>query len=125
MASLRGITAPAKLIAPSTVEFLTILALLRWARNQTGFIMAGLLGVAWGAHLTCYLDLLMGTNLIYDQYETVLGLVAVGQIAVCHDSFRHNFIALRDAVVRGRRARPIHASGGAVAFLHNEGDSSL
>jgi len=86
----RQIHAPWKLVIPGAVETLTIIAMLSWARNRTGYLQAGLLFVAWIAHLLCYLHLKTGGQLpfFYDNYEAIIQVVAVGQLAVCYDTLR-------------------------------------
>ncbi len=85
----RQITGSWKLVVPATVEALTIIALLRFSKNLTGYLQAGLLGIAWATHVLCYIDLRAGTNLVYDDYERILGVLAMGQILACHDTFAH------------------------------------
>jgi len=109
----RQIAGSWKLVVPATVEALTILALLRFSKNQTGYIQAGLLGIAWASHILCFYDLKAGTKLVYDQYETILGWVAAGQIAAFHDTiFRmgSRIFALVESIRRGG-LRGLFASG--------------
>jgi hypothetical protein len=94
----RQIQAPWKLIIPGFVEILTILALLRWARNRTGYLMASLLCVAWASHWMCYADIMNHTNLVYSRYEAILYAVSAGQLATCYDTIIHT---LRRAVRAG------------------------
>lgn len=79
-----------KLAIPGAVETLTIIALIQWARTRSGLLQVGALLLAWLAHLLCLLDVLFGSNLVYDRYETVLLLVAALQIAACHDTLKHH-----------------------------------
>ena len=84
------ITGAWKLVIPATLETATIIALLYWARNRTGYMQAGCLVIAWLAHVLCYADVVTGTNVVYDRYESLLLLVAVAQLAACHDTIIHN-----------------------------------
>jgi len=79
-----------KLVVPGAVETLTILALLRWARGITGFVQVACLAVAWLAHLLCYLDVKLGTNMVYDHYRALIGLVSLAQILAFHDTLTFN-----------------------------------
>lgn len=80
------INAAWKLAIPGAVETLTILALLQWARNRTGYRQALLLTIAWLAHALCYLDIALGTDAVYSRYEAIIQLVAVAQILACYDT---------------------------------------
>ena len=122
MLFLHSLTAPWKLVFPASVEVLTILALLHFSPNRTGFIQAGLLVVAWGAHVLCYYDLITNSNLVYDNYSTILGWVAVGQIATCYDTLGHNLRAILGWANRLFVVRPAssHAS-----VLHPESHNGL
>lgn len=86
----RQIVGAWKLVIPGTVEILTIAALFRWSRNLTGYIQAALLTVAWAAHLFCYMDIVLRTDLVYSRYETIIQAVAVGQLLACHDTLAFN-----------------------------------
>lgn len=79
-----------KLIIPGAMETLTVLALLKWARNRTGIMQAGLLVFAWLAHFLCYVDITLKTDLVYSRYEAILFWVSVGQLATCYDTMRFN-----------------------------------
>ena len=74
------------LIVPAANETLTMLAMLTWANPKTALNQAFLLLVAWWAHVQCYIDIQNETNVIYDNYETLLALVAIGQLLACHDT---------------------------------------
>jgi len=114
-----------KLIFPATVETLTILALLRWSKNRTGYMQAGLLVIAWGAHVLCYLDLVRNTDWVYDNYNQILGCVALGQIAACHDTMRCNLAVLRDAFIRWNRPDAVPVASGCARVLHPESPAGL
>lgn len=79
-----------KLIMPGALEIGTILALLKWARNRTGYLQAGLLVIAWVAHLLCYVDFTLKTDLVYSRYEDIIFWVSVGQLATCYDTMHFN-----------------------------------
>ncbi len=84
------IHAPWKLVIPGLLETLTILALLKWARNRTGYLNVGCLCVAWLAHLLCYVDVWLKTDMIYSRYEEIIMAVAIGQLASFHDTISYN-----------------------------------
>lgn len=84
------IIAPWKLIFPGAVETATILALLKYSPNRTGYMQAGLLFIAWLAHLFCYLDVMLDTNFVYDRYSQLIGVVAIGQILAFYDTLTLN-----------------------------------
>lgn len=86
-----------KLVIPGALEILTILALLKWARNRTGITQAGLLVIAWLAHVLCYWDCILKTDIVYSRYEAILFWVAVGQLATCYDTMRFNISRLHSA----------------------------
>lgn len=109
----RPIHASWKLAIPATVETLTILALLHWAKNRTGYLQAGLLSIAWATHVLCYYDLNANTNLVYDNYGRILAAVAVGQIAACYDTPLHYFKSWL-ASVRASRGRSVPVASGLV-----------
>lgn len=115
----RHITAPWKLLFPGAVETATILCLLRWARNRTGLMQAGCLVVAWFAHIFCYFDVILGTDLVYSSYETVLGAVAVAQLVAFHDTISHNLRRLGRWLdtLRLRRAGDLRPAGVRSALL--------
>ena len=77
-----------KLIFPSTLEVLTIVALLTWAKNRNGYTQVGLLLGAWITYIMCYLHLELGGHLpfFYNHYESIIKVVAVGQLAACYDT---------------------------------------
>lgn len=85
----RQIHAPWKLVIPGAGETLTILALVSIGRNRTAFIQAGLLLIAWCAHLLCYVDCQSGSNLVYDHYEQILACVALGQLIGFYDTWAY------------------------------------
>jgi len=119
----RQITGAWKLVIPGAVELATIAAMLHWAKNRTGYMQVALLLVAWLAHVLCYADLVLGTNLVYDNYEAILWGVSLGQIAAFHDTGIHNLSALRRwvATLRARSHRAVPASSGGVGVLHSPG----
>lgn len=78
-----------KLSVPGSVETVTILCLLRWA-GRTGFYQASCLVVAWLAHVLCFADLRLGTDMVYSRYELILFGVSIAQIALFHDTYLHH-----------------------------------
>ncbi len=80
------IHAPWKLVVPGMVETFTIIAMLQWSRNLTGLLNSGLLCIAWLDHLFCYLDVWLKTDMVYSRYETIIAIVAVGQLLTFHDT---------------------------------------
>ncbi len=80
-----------KLAIPGGIEVLTILAMFRWSKNLTGYLNSGCLIVAWLAHLLCYVDVCLKTDIVYSRYETIIQVVAVGQLLTCYDTLAHNF----------------------------------
>ena len=109
-----------KLVIPGAVETLTILAMMTWANPQTALKQAILLLVAWWAHLQCYVDCQTGGNVIYDNYENLLAIVAIGQLLACHDTL---FSIARNAhhqfnLLVGRGRGVLAASGGDF-MVHN------
>ena len=88
----RQIHAPWKLAIPGAVEVLTILALFQWAKNRTGHLNVGALCAAWLAHLFCYVDACQQdyTGFFYANYETIIMIVAVVQLASFYDTMLHS-----------------------------------
>lgn len=80
-----------KLVIPAALETLTITALLRWSSGPTAYKQVVLVGVAWLAHVTCFLDLRLGTDFVYSHYEDVLAFVAGAQLVCFNDTYLHHF----------------------------------
>jgi hypothetical protein len=122
-----------KLVIPGGIETLTILCLLRWARNRTGYVQAGCLVVAWFAHLLCYLDVTIATDIVYSRYETILAIVAFAQIAAFHDTIAHNLRGLVEgwrrlvywAHIRHRYPDTLRASIRRDRVLRSAGDGEI
>ena len=91
------ITSAWKLIIPGALEVGTILALLHWAKNRTGYTQSALLVVAWLAHTVCYWDIFFETDVVYSHYEAILFWVAVGQLATCYDTMLTNLGRIWDS----------------------------
>lgn len=113
----RQIQAPWKLAIPGAVEVLTISALMLFSPNRTGLLQSLCLLVAWLAHMLCYLDIALETDLVYSRYEAIIQLVAVAQILVCFDTIARcgsaaiAFLgAVRDGGRRGLRVAGLHNS---------------
>ena len=121
----RQIHAPWKLVIPGAGETLTIIALLKWGQGtRSSFFQAVLLLVAWCAHFQCYADLIWNTNVVYDNYELVLGAVAIGQLLVCHDTIRHIVCSVVE-LFRFPRNRIIRPASVSANLLHSAGDSGV
>ena len=123
MASVHWLQAPWKLVLPATVEALTVLSLLRWAKNPTGYTQASLLVMAWVIHALCYLDLMTGGNLVYDQYETYLGGIAIAQLLGFFDTLRFNYHRL--VAILGHCYGHLRAGRGVAPVSPVEGGKSL
>ena len=103
--ALRHVHVAEKLIVPGLVETITILAIARYAPGASGRWQIGALMIAWLTHLLCYIDIKFKTNLVYDSYESILGVVAVAQVAGFWDTFRHTFCQI--SAYLGDRSRDI------------------
>jgi len=112
----RQIAGAWKLVIPGAVELATIAALLTWSRNRTGYMQVGLLVVAWGAHLLCYLDLVLNTDMVYSRYETILWGVSIGQLLAFYDTPIYHW----HAYVQWRRDRAVSPARGGASLLHPE-----
>src|SRR6478735_3399374 len=113
-----------KTCAMCSHEWLTILCLL-YANTKTGYRQVALLLISWLANLLCYVHLKTGGKLpfFYDNYEVIIQVVAVGQLAVCYDTLRSISIrlirALKSLGVGGGWVAPDTAIRSAV--FHGEG----
>lgn len=114
----RSIPSPEKLGVAGAVETVTILALLKWAPNRTGFLNCASLVVAWCAHLLCYADCKLGTRMVYHNYEWIIGGVAVAQFLAFHDTARH---LLRMVLRADNRAPDVRVAGVRSAILPSAG----
>lgn len=79
-----------KLVVPGCVEVATAFALLRWAPTRSGYQQVACVSVAWLAHLLCFTDIHLGTNMVYDNYEGVLMFVAALQVVLFYDTYLHH-----------------------------------
>jgi len=61
-------------------EFLTIKAIQMWGWNALGKRQSLILGLLWMVHLFLYLDLNLGTSMVYDRYELIIRLLATAQL---------------------------------------------
>lgn len=106
---LDTIDAPWKLVLYCALELATAGVLVRVSLDLISRLMLAATAVAWLAHSTLYLDLLLGTSLIYDTYERVLLCIALFQLAAGLGGFRHAAASLRRFVAQrlagARRAR--------------------
>ena len=62
---------------------------------------------------------------MYDNYEAILGAVAIGQLLACYDSMYHNWLAVRGAFLRWNRPDSVRVGRVAFGVAHNQGDSGL
>ncbi len=123
----RQMTAPWKLVIPGALEVLTIAAMLRFSRNRTGYWQAALLALAWAAHLLCYFDIAMRTDLVYSRYETIIQMVAVGQLAACYETIVHIAGRVRlwsESCWHGRR-RFVRSPSSAAHLLCGKGNNGV
>lgn len=118
----KQIIAPWKLAIPGAIETLTIMAMLQWARNRTGYMQAALLCIAWLAHAGCYLDLLLKTDMTYSRYEAIIQLVAVAQILACYETLARcgGAVASWVASLRAGGGRGLSVAGMRHSVLHGE-----
>lgn len=80
-----------RLACYSTVDTLTIAALIWLARRHVAYWQAATLAGMFAANLLCWWDVSHGTALIYDTYETAIALLCLAQIAGFHDTLQHLF----------------------------------
>lgn len=115
-----------KLAVPGAVEVLTIMAMIQWG-GKTGVLQSCCLLVAWIDHLLCYLDIVLGTNIVYDRYETILLLVALAQILACHQTLARigRGCAALGGAIRERRGYSLHATSFYDSVLHGRAGSVL
>lgn len=114
-----------KLVIPAAVETATILSLLRWACNRSGWKQVGALLVAWTAHVLCFADIQMRTDWIYSRYETVLGCVSAAQLLLFHDTYIHHLRRLGRWWGAQHNAGAVSAPSMSAAVLHHPGNSCL
>lgn len=103
-----------KLAVPATVETATIVALLRWSPPRTAFKQVACVLVAWLSHVLCFVDIQLGTDIIYDRYEEALFLVAMAQLAFFHETYTHHFRRLGSWWGAIGRPDPVRTAGHAV-----------
>lgn len=115
------VTGAWKLVVPAMGETLTILCLLRWAPNRTGYAQAACLSVAWIAHFLCYVDIRCNTDVVYSRYETILAVVAIAQIAAFYDTIGHCLRGLveRFASFQSRNFSGVRSASGCNRVLRN------
>lgn len=113
------IAASWKLVIPAANEVLTISAMVHWAKNRTGYWQVAFLSVAWLADVLCYAHLKSGGQLhfFYDHYETIIQVVAVGQLAACYDTIQFHF---GRAYLWASRLWSVPVASGGSAVLHSE-----
>lgn len=93
-----------KLTVPGVLELATIGFLVACARNRTGLLNVALLAFAWLAHVVCFLDWKLGTDVVYSRYETVLAVIAGLQLLTFHDTLRYLVVSWPRVVRAGRVA---------------------
>ena len=114
-----------KLAIPGAVETLTIMSLVTMANHsRQSFFQVILLLIAWWCHLQCFADIQNNTNVVYDNYELVLGAVAIGQLLVCHDTIRHIVCSVVE-LFRFPRNRIIRPASVSADILRSAGDSGV
>lgn len=69
-----------KPMALGAYECCTIGLIYRFAWNTTGQTIACLLVVAWLTHLQLLNDLVLGTNVVFTRYETIIFAISVLQL---------------------------------------------
>lgn len=121
----RHITGSWKLVVPATVETVTILALLRWASNRTGWKQAACVLTAWFVHVLCFADIQLGTNMVYDRYEDVLGAVALAQLVFFHDTYIHHIRQLGRWWISDDHPGAVRASGVSAVVSHHPRSPSV
>lgn len=115
-----------KLTVPATMEMGTIIALYRYAWGRTALNQAVCLLVAWCCHALCYGDLLLGTDLVYSNYEKILLGVGVAQLLAFHDTLRKMVSKLSSLVGWGLGGgRVVRGGSVPVGVLHNSRISRL
>lgn len=90
-AALGSIDAPWTLLPFSCIELVTIVTLLALTYYRLGCLQCFALSAAVVAHLLCYLDLVTGSNMVYDRYETYLVIIALAQLALGTDDLMQLF----------------------------------
>lgn len=120
----RGISGAEKLTVPGAMETITILALLRWAPNRTGYLNCAALSAAWVAHLLCYLDCTTGSRMVYDQYELIIGGVALAQLLAFHETAVHLLRRLMASISGYGRVPDFRPTGVRAALLPNPNTTS-
>lgn len=104
------ITSYWKLLIPTTIELITVLALLYYTPNRTGYFLALSLIVAGLTDISCILDIIFVTNYVYDQYERIIAAVAICQILAFYDTISYNFHQLGHWCVTRRRLPDVTAN---------------
>jgi hypothetical protein len=109
------------------VESLTLFALLRWARNRSGYMQAACVAVALAAHLLEFAIVKLAINFPQDWYWTAIKLIAALQLVLFYDTIRLNLRriggyleSLRPLRLGGLRAGGVHSG-----LLHDPHPSRL
>lgn len=69
-------------VIAAMVDFLTIRTLLALSWNTFGKRQVMILGLFWLSHLAVYVDINIGTNLVYDNYEIYILALLIGQMTL-------------------------------------------
>lgn len=114
-----------KLVIPGALETGTVVALIRWTPNRSGYQQTACVMVAWLAHVLCFADIQLRTDIVYSHYEAVLGVVAMAQIAFFHDTYLHHLRRLGRWWGSNTHPGAVPASGFASVVSHHPGHSRL
>ena len=96
------------------LELLTINLLYRFAWNPLGKTQALILFGAWICHICLYRDVTLGTNLVYDNYETLILAVMLTQLLTGTNGL---FEMARDFCSRCRAGLSYSDSSGTVSEM--------
>ena len=64
----------------ASIEVAKIILIMRLAPTRTGDYMCTLLFLSGFTNYLLYLDLIKGSNLVYDRYEIIIAAIAIGQL---------------------------------------------
>ena len=114
-----------KMVVPGAMETTTIICLLCFAPGRTGYAQAAFLGVAWVAHVMCFIDLILGTDTVYSRYEVILASVSLIQIMLFHDTAIHHFRRLGRWWNHAASSDLVRSASLPVNLLHNQSPTGL
>ena len=69
-------------LALGTIDFACVVLLVKLIGNRMAVIQASLIALGWLAHFFLYLDLNLGTSMVYEQYEVLILLVSITQLSL-------------------------------------------